>query len=522
MIMNTYSEILQTAVLDSLQSQYLVQMNLRSQVNAAMFSLYYAQGATITAEEKLDEAKADATFKETVHKQALTNSHIANNLLASAPQTDQYVKQSVSNTAACAANVQVAANAITKLAGDIGNMWSLLNAADFGTELNTQAKKVVDLINNTAYAGEKASQLAMEASMLTAEVSSSTVLDKAKSTNVLVDDLLKITSADLNTAIQRVTSGIATRSPADTAEKLAEGTLSTLNTDYQAAQAAYGSINKTLNLNLIVPDAHITNSSFVVQFTKVTYPTSGYYIVMVKDSKKLSFSLTDAENLLQQGNTQIMIDIPLAAHPTYLSKQVNFLDMPGPGKILQDADGDEMVQGRRYVIFVLAVLTDAYKKERGSFDNFLSAPCEPFTLTVKLKPVNSSTITVTPLSNGSTLPSAYVQKLEFTINENTACNPEYRCIFLPARSPAILFNLTIAEQVSRANYSVAEKAPGENQYEVYIGPATTDHFGNPLVPGKKYQPLILTLSSGGADAPLRFTNSLSAIDKKAAFYYNAK
>ena len=44
--MNTYSEILQTTVLDSLQSQYLVQTNLRSQVNAAMFSLYYAQGAT--------------------------------------------------------------------------------------------------------------------------------------------------------------------------------------------------------------------------------------------------------------------------------------------------------------------------------------------------------------------------------------------------------------------------------------------------------------------------------------------
>ena len=150
MIMNTYSEILQTTVLDSLQSQYLVQTNLRSQVNAAMFSLYYAQGATITAEEKLDEAKADATFKETVNKQTLTNSHIANNLLASATQGDQYVKQSVSNTAVYAANVQIAATAIIRLASDIGTIWNLINAADYGSELYTQAKKTVDLINDTA------------------------------------------------------------------------------------------------------------------------------------------------------------------------------------------------------------------------------------------------------------------------------------------------------------------------------------------------------------------------------------
>jgi hypothetical protein len=517
MIMNTYSENLNAAVLDTLQSQYLVQTNLRSQVNASMFSQYYAQGATVTTEENMDKAKADDAFKGTVHEQALANSHIANNLVASASQADQYVKQSVSNTAVCAANVQVAANAIMRLAGDIGNIWSLVNAADLGTELYTQTKKTVDLINDTAYAGERASQLAMEAATLTAEVSSSIVLDKAKSTNVLADDLLKIASQYLDTAVQTVSTAKAALSQASTAEKLAEGTLAMLNADYQAARAAYSSGNKTLNLNLVVPYVDITNSSFVVQFTKLLYPVSEYYIVLVKDSKKSTFSLTEAEYLLQQGNTQIMIGVPVPqlthdAHPTVLSKQINFFNMPGPGKILQDADGDEVSQDQRYVVFVLAVLTEAYKKERGSFDSFLSAPCEPFALTIKVK----------ALDNGSTLRGDYVQQLEFTMDENTACKPEYRCIFLPVGVPAILFNVAIAEQVSRGNYSVAEKAPGENQYEVCIGPATTDHFGNPLIPGKKYLPLILSLSSGGADASLKFTNALSAMDKKAAFYYNAK
>jgi hypothetical protein len=517
--MSIYSESLHATVVNSLQNQYLDQKDLSSQMNAAGFTLYYAQGATITTEEKLEKARADAAIKETVNKQTVINNNIANNLLSPANQANQYANQSISNTAVCASNVQVAANAIIRLATDIGTIRSIIAAADFSTDMQKQTKNVYDLMNDTAYSAEKASQLAMEASTLTTEVSSSTVVDKAKNINEQLNNLLKTTSAELDTALQSVTAGNAMFSKASNTENLAGGALATINVAYNASGAAYNSFNKTLNLDLRVPDTGITDSSFVVQFTKVNYPVSEYYVVIVKDIKKSTFSLANAENLLLQKETLILISVPMphvshTNHSPLLSRQINFFDMPGTNKILQDSDGDDVVQAQRYVAFAFAVLTDAYKTEINNFDNFLSAPSEPFILTIKLKAVDSGTITFKSDNN--------LQKLEFTIEGNTAYNPEYRCIFLPADAQGLIFNVTIAEQVSRGNYSIAKKQDLKNLYEVCISPETTDNFGNPLVPGKAYLPVILTVSSDEVDTPSKFTNALSAIDKKAAFYYNQK
>ena len=108
------------------------------------------------------------------------------------------------------------------------------------------------------------------------------------------------------------------------------------------------------------------------------------------------------------------------------------------------------------------------------------------------------------------------------MEEDATYNPEYRGIFLPAGVPDLLFNVTIAEQIPTGNYSIAKKQDLKNLYEVYTGPGTTDCFGNPLVPKKAYLAVILTVSSGEIYNPSKFTNALSTIDKKAAFYYNEK
>lgn len=512
--MSIYSENLHATVVNSLQRQYLDQQNLSSQMIAAGFTLYYAQGATITAKQKLEEARIDAAFKETVNKQTIINSNIANNLLSSAIQASQYAKQSISNTAVCASNVQVAANAVIRLAADIGSIMSIVNAADF-LDIQKQTKNVYDLINDASYSAEVASQLAMDASMFTAEVSSSAVLDKAKNVNEQLNNLLNTTSAQLDTAIQSVAAGSAALAEADNSKNLADGALAAISVAYKASGSAYNFANKIHNLNLRVPDTDITDSSFVVHFTKVNYPVNQYYVVLVKDTKKSTFSINNAENLLSQQETKILISVPAqhtssVDHPTLINTRINFFDMPGTNKTLQDSDGDDVAQGQRYVVFAFAVLTEVYKKEISNFDNFLSAPSEPFVLTIKLKAVNSNTITVKSTNS--------LQKLEFTTEEDTAYNPEYRCIFLPVGVPDLLFNVIIAEQVPWANYSIAKKQDLKNIYEVCIGPDITDNFGNPLVPKKAYLPVILTVSSGEICNPSKFTNALSAIDKKAAFY----
>ena len=62
--MNSYNDNLHADVLASLQSQELDQKKKNAQQNAAMFSLYYAQGARITAADKLESAEADLKAKE--------------------------------------------------------------------------------------------------------------------------------------------------------------------------------------------------------------------------------------------------------------------------------------------------------------------------------------------------------------------------------------------------------------------------------------------------------------------------
>jgi len=54
--MNSYNENLHLAIVNSLQSLDIEEQDLNSQVNAAMFTLYHAEGATIVAEQNLAAA----------------------------------------------------------------------------------------------------------------------------------------------------------------------------------------------------------------------------------------------------------------------------------------------------------------------------------------------------------------------------------------------------------------------------------------------------------------------------------
>ena len=148
--MNSYNDNLRSAVVNSLQSQYLNQKKLKSQMTAAMFTLYHAEEAAITADEKLDKAKLTLTLKGDVKAQTVKNSNISVNLLASANQADQYFKQSVNNTAVCAANVQVAAKSIVRLSGDIANIAGITGASDLDTDIDGLARGVRSLMNDTA------------------------------------------------------------------------------------------------------------------------------------------------------------------------------------------------------------------------------------------------------------------------------------------------------------------------------------------------------------------------------------
>lgn len=495
--MNTYNENLQSAVISSLQAQGLDQKTVQSQMNASMFTLYYAEGATVTGREKLATALLEMGDTAITKSAAVDNTNLSNNLLSSATQGNQYASQSISNTAIAAANVQVAANAVVKLSSDIGSIFSIVSSANFGSEIYTQVKEARHIMDNTAYHAELASQHAMEASIKASAVSASTVLDRAKGTNGQMKNLKKVLSADFDNAAQLVAADNAMLATKSAAEKVAEGDFEDISVDYKASTSAYKSLNRGLNLNLRVPAKDISATSFTVKFRAIrspfendkavaNYPVDKYYLMLVKESKQTTFSLSQAEYVLENQQERL-VPVVLAqaatgdnaappsttAAPTDTSKKssgsqnismvvnINSVD-DGNGNtyVLQDTDGDTITTGTNYVVFVMAVYVDEYKRKVNVFDDFLSAPSQYFVLTNVLKPAEN--LAVKPSATGNTL------TVTFNTNDNPNYKVQYRCMFLLMSNPLITAGLVTQNSVDAIRQDIEKLEEIAEQFDPKI------------------------------------------------------
>lgn len=650
--MNSYNENLHSTVVSTLQAQELEQTTMKASLDASMFTLYYAGGARINASEQLRTAQADYLHQQKLQEQAVTNNNISINLLAAANQEKKYVAQSVTNTSVAAANIQVASNAILKLAGNMGSIFSMVGAADFHSDIYGLAAEAHALMNQTAFDAERVSQLAMEASMLTAEVSAGAIADEAKATNTSIGTLYASISKNFEAATAEVAADNAQLASTSAAEKVAEGDVESQNVEYYASCHAYYLNNKELNLGLKVPSPSITRDSYTVVFdyyesafslSKVSayegkptddiagYPVSNYYIMLVKDNQKSTFGLASAEALVTSRDGRY-IKIP-GKHDT-TSKEIErkiFISE------LVDSDGEKMILGAEYVIFVMAELMTEYKKNINDYSDYLSAPSAPFTLTNKLTSPKPADIAVKE------------RTLSFQLKEYRAYDVQYRCMFLPVSSslvkgllseqglrtlereierleaiaeffdpkieeleteiaslesdyaakagqvqelidkehdappkdkpklkeeiaklqqqmeailvkisvktvelnklenkkkeeiskidpaiesfPGFFFNLEIAEQVSAANYKKAtmkEVVDEKDKTKVLLtGTLTitetmTDNFGNALIEGYSYVPVVLSYADPVKQDPKQFTNSLSAYAETKPFVYTSK
>jgi hypothetical protein len=411
--MDSYNENLHSVIVDVLQSHDLQIRQSEAAANVAKLTLYYAKEAKITAAEQLKEAKITLAKKNKVKEQAVNVNSLNINIFSAAMQSAQFVKQSVNNTAVCAANVQVAANAIVKLASDIGSIFSIVHAADDKTDVYQLASEVRSIINETAYEAEKISQQAMKASVATAEISAATVLEKAKNTGILVKDLLKIVSDENEMAVNHVTDTNLAMSTADTAEKMAKGIYQQLSIDCVSAKQVYNSASKQMNTNLVVSD--IFENRFTVNFNLIKpafaaakqppyYSVNRYIVLVVKDSAKSTFSISIAENLLQNEDRYVMMDLFLASkgagnplRPGPICQVINLKKMSSlrskkRNLILKDTDGEVIKPGIKYTLFLMAIFSDEYKKKLNNFNDYLSAPSASFQLPDSPVTVNGSSI----------------------------------------------------------------------------------------------------------------------------------
>ena len=467
--MNSYNDNLHSGIVSSLQSLEQDFKKVDSEANAAMFTLYYAEGATISAESKLEDAKVKQDSQELVKEQAVKNSNLSINLLASATQANDYLKQSTSNAAIAASNVQIAANAIVRLSSDIGSIFNIVQAANFDTEISDQAEQANHYIRKTAYAAEFASQSAMEASVLTAKVSSATVQDKAKTTNSFMNNMLKVVSDGYDAISKLVSDDNAALATTSAAEKKSEGTYEDVDTVRKATQRAYALTNQELNLNLTAtPVKGKESSDFKVSFNMIKspfkensknthYPVKEHYLFLVKDKQKANFSINTAENMIQEEDSrrfiQLQIDEPPISNPEP-QHEIEFNSLAIPGKKnttyhLQDSDGQDVTTGTNYVVFLFAVYEEEYKRKLNTYDEYLSAPSPVFCLTnylVKARFTASSPDTAADNNN----------IINFTVAENHQFSGyvEYRCILLPMNENPSESNMATAKSLAELDEEI--------------------------------------------------------------------
>ncbi len=463
--MSSYNENLNASVVSSLQAQELKLSNTQAQLNAGMFTLYYAEDAKITAQEKLKRTEQKYSDQEIIKEEAVGDNNLSTNVVATANQEKQFNLQSVSNTAVAAANVQIATNAIVNLASDMGSIVSILNAADYGSQIYEQALAVNKLMNDTAYNAEVTSQWAMEASSLTAEVTASTVADIATTTGASVTNLLSVLASQLEAISALEITENAAFSDAATAQKKAEGELIDAQVEYDAAKATYLSSINELNLNLQITAK--SNTDFTVQFSPYTNPFYGvtenglitspynvnpvenYYVFVVKENEKSIFSIATAEGLLDTPDIAFPINVDaLDLSTETISETISITQM-------KDTSNNSLVLGENYVVFVLAQFTVDYKKSLNNFEDYLTAASSSFALTTPLNSPSTDSIKVSFLEADANPTNITTQVLQFNLNEKNN-NVEYRCMFLLNNSTLVNQMFKTEDLLSVENQIVKE------------------------------------------------------------------
>ncbi len=648
--MNSYNENLQASVLESLSEQELKLQKAKANLDASMFSLYYAEGARISAAEELIVANDNYKFQQEILEQTVIDSDLSTNVLSSVNLANIFIPETVKNTSVAAANVQIAANAILKLASDVGSIFSIVNAADFDTEIYDQSKYANDLMNGssptnkgTAYLAEKTSQLSMEASADVAEVPVSSLAEKTTSTDTSIKGLLEVVNTDFNTASTAVMTDTEALATANSAEKKAEGTLEDTGVVYKSTLNAYELSNEQLNLDLKVtlPIEEGRPTSYKVSFNSYKspfedskekgvstgsdeegYPVKNYYIFLVKNKDKEFFSLSDAEGLITEDqDKELYIKIPssnafsytekISIRPQSLGVEENASDSKKEKEkvidnkvlkqqYLRDVNGGDIKIGENYVVYVLAVFDNGYKKIINTFDDYLTVSSACFTLKNRLTPAKKIVV-----DNN---------KMFFTSKENSDFNVEYRCIFLlfnpkltkglltvkeleklekatselkeyykknkekqslkllleklkskisisikseteeskntilegyekekqelidklkkveeeikklekNLKKPGFFFNYTIAKGLEVESYGIATAPTGPlKKYTFDINVSTTDSFGNSLIAGNEYIPVVLAMPKK-KDEEVQFIGALSNIQETSVFQYTIK
>lgn len=490
--MNTYNDNQLIAVKSILSNIDNESIKKNSAKTVAQYNLYFSVGSQLLAQDKFDQVNAE--FKETlnINDQGVACSNRANNLLNSVQLADQNVATVVTNTATVAQNVQVAVNAVLKLSSNIGSAMNIVSASEYETDIQRMTNDVNEVIKETAYHAELASQYAMESSTQASQIISKEVLQETNITKNDFDNMLQCTQANLDKLAAVRIADTNKLTVANSTQRTNAGIFHTIQEEYNALNNAYIVSNHDLNLALTVEvkskeEINVSFNEFKPPFGQAAvpsgqdcrFPPPKYFITIIKADAKDMFNYDVAETAFNTNKDSFFSVEPNKHNSINLSKS-------------KDAFGKEITFGTSYAVVLYLELDNIYKKSLNDYNDKISAASNTFVLATKLDKFSST--------------DASSNVIKFTGSKEEPSNAEHRCILLPTQSlftkdstdnPAqdstdTWFDLNIAIQVSADNYTLA-KTQDKNSYEVTLDEEATDCFGALLIANKTYTPAILAI-----------------------------
>ena len=380
--MNTYNEALQQTVIATLDALANQQAQLESARIAAEYTLYYAQGAELTARDNLEDTQALTVFNQNTNDQSLFNNNQAYNLQASLTQANLDVAASVTNAATAAANVQIASNAIAALAADLGATLNIATASLFGDDSYRKIQDANCFINEVANNAKAISLGAMNASTRTSEIIAAAVLNQGNTVKTKVNAMYSATSATLGKYSDQAISQAQAVAQASKSDRQAEGALREANRESLAITAAYGNATKHLNMDLRIDvvSGQAINVSFLAlpsplpTFTAlpasaIVIPPAAprYYLALVREDAQTMFTVDQAEQVFMQWQGL-----------TAQFCQVSPGDNGNPVALSVDVYGADIIAGVGYVGFLLIEISKEYQRYVNNYSDLLSAPSATF------------------------------------------------------------------------------------------------------------------------------------------------
>lgn len=405
--MNTYDDDLHKDVAGILSDEQSMLQNQANDKKCASLGYYFAQGERDRCEERLVRHKKIAKVKGLVKSLAVGYSTRTTNIVAASVQANGDTQSVTKNAATAAANVQYAANAIVRLAGDVGNALSILNAADRESDLYIQAKGAGKFIDDVAVLAEQTSDTAMNFSKKVSETMSADVLKMSQACDTDIKNQLIVTSKQFDDISTLIVQDNQNWASSKVAVSGAYRVLAGASVEYTATKHAFTMCNVQLNMNLEANQGISQNGkTFNVSFNayqppfevasidknddKTKIPSASidaYYIMIAKESKAGLFSLANAEAFLAAKTSSRYFKLnpgEIAYNTEFLVHDKAVKEMPEKSHQIFDTDGDPIVKGQSYCAFVIVTFTNEYKKLLDNFNDFISAPSTPFIITRRI------------------------------------------------------------------------------------------------------------------------------------------